>query len=67
MSDDQRYHLKNDTGSNKLALGTLDCRINGRVPNKLVGVKKFSDQYEKFPKGRLGGGWKEAKNDYLGQ
>ena len=46
---------------------TLDCRINGGVPNKLVGVEIFSYQYEKFPKVRLGGGWKGAKNDYLGQ
>ena len=37
------------------------------VPNKLVGVEIFSYQYEKFPKVRLGGGWKGAKNDYLGQ
>ena len=37
------------------------------VPNKLVGVESFSYQYEKFPKVRLGGGWKGAKNDYLGQ
>ena len=46
---------------------TLECRINGGVPNKLVGVEIFSYQYEKFPKVRLGGGWKGAKNDYLGQ
>ena len=52
----------------KLAIfATLECQINGGMPNKRVGVRRFSYQNEKFPKVRIGGRWKGAKNDHLGQ
>ena len=50
----------------RICWDTLECQINGGLPNKFVGVKIVSDQCENFPKAKPGGEWKEAKSDYTG-